>query len=263
MIFVKKKYCLKLTLLLLFVALNGHGQGPPVFTDTPIMLGLEGRGIRTFANLVSRVNANAYIQPIVFPYNISTKWQIGALAPFVSISPDGLDSRSGLGDVRVFTKYQIYQKDGKAKTFRGLIKLTETFPTGNSTEIPSLGTGGYQTTISIVSGYVTTKYGIYGEFGYNIAGNGLPDNFIYNIAFGYPLLPQKYPPNQMNLFLELNGNYVFDQIGNTLYLSPGIQYIAGRKLLFESGIQLPLDDSAPDGRQINYILRIGTRILMF
>lgn len=263
MIFVKKNYCLKLTLLLLFVSLNGHSQGPPVFTDTPIMLGLEGRGIRTFANFVSRENAKAYIQPIVFPYNISTKWQIGVLAPLVSISPDGLDSRSGLGDVRVFTKYQIYQKDGKAKTFRGLIKLTETFPTGNSTEIPSLGTGAYQTTISVVNGYVTTKYGIYGEFGYNIAANGLPDNFIYNIAFGYPLLPQKYPPSQLNLFLELNGNYIFDQVGNNLFLSPGIQYIAGRKLLFESGIQIPLDDSAPIGQQTDYILRIGTRILIF
>ena len=69
------------------------------------------------------------------------------MAPFVSISPDALDSQSGIGNVRVFTKYQIYKKDGKAKTLRGLIKLTETFPTGNSTNIPALGTGAYQTTI--------------------------------------------------------------------------------------------------------------------
>jgi hypothetical protein len=238
-------------------------QGPPIFTDTPIMLGLEGRGIRTFGNIVSKENANVYVQPIVFPFNISANWQVGALAPFVSISPNGLGTRSGFGDVKVFTKYQIYKKDGKAKTLRGLIKITETFPTGNSTKTPALGTGGYQTTLSIVNGYVTTKYGIYGEFGYNITVNGLPDNFVYNIAFGYPLLPQKYPPNQLNLFLELNGNYVFDQVGNNLFLSPGIQYIAGKKVLFESGIQIPLDDSAPTGQQTNYILRIGTRILIF
>lgn len=252
-----------LLILILFFGFEINAQGPPIFTDTPIMLGLEGRGIRTFGNIISRENADVYLQPVVFPFNISTKWQVGALAPFVSINQDGFDSRSGIGDLRVFTKYQIYKKDGKAKTFRSLLKFTETFPTGNSSKMPSLGAGAYQTTISLVNGYVTTKYGIYGEVGYNLAGNGLPDNFIYNVAFGYPLLPQKYPPNQLNLFLEFNGNYVFDQIGNTLYLSPGIQYIAGRKLLFESGIQLPLDDSAPNGQQTNYIFRIGTRILIF
>jgi len=155
------------------------------------------------------------------------------------------------------------QKFNPNRTLRSLIKLTETFPTGNSTEPPTLGTGTYQTTLSLVNGYVTTKYGIYGEVGYSATGDGLPDNFIYNIAFGYPLLPQKYPPNQLNLFLELNGNYVFEDIGNNLFLSPGIQYILGRKLLIESGIQLPLDEPAPEGQQTNYILRIGVRILIF
>jgi len=248
---------------LLLVSNLCPAQGPPIFTDTPIMLGLEGRGIRTFGNIVSKENANAYVQPLVIPYNITHKWQLGALIPLVSISPDTISSKTGFGDVKVFTKYQLYQNDGKRKTLRGLLKLTQTFPTGNSTEVPALGTGAYQTTVSLVNGYVTTKYGIYGEFGYNITSDQLPDNFIYNIAFGYPLLPQKYPPKQVNLFLELNGNYVFDDVGNNLFFSPGIQYIAGRKLLFESGIQLPLDEAAPDGQQTNFIVRIGTRILIF
>jgi hypothetical protein len=258
------KTIIKLNLLMAFLVttINISAQGPPIFTDTPIMLGLEGKGLRTFGNIVSKENANAYIQPVVFPFNISTNWQVGAIAPFVSISPDGLDTRSGIGDVKVFTKYQIYKKDGKAKTLRGLIKLTETFPTGNSSKAPPLGTGAYQTTLSFVNGYVTTKYGIYGEFGYNITSDGLPDNLVYNIAFGVPLLPQNYPPKQLNLFLELNGNYVLE-VGNNLFLSPGIQYIAGRKVLFESGIQIPLDDAAPIGQRTDYILRIGTRILIF
>jgi len=259
---IKTIFKLNLLMALMVVSINVSAQGPPIFTDTPIMLGLEGRGLRTFGNIVSKENANAYIQPVVFPFNISTKWQVGANVPFVSISPDGLDTRSGIGDLRVFTKYQIYKKDGKAKTFRGLIKLTQTFPTGNSSKAPALGTGAYQTTLSLVNGYVTTKYGLYGEIGYNITSDGLPDNLVYNIAFGVPLLPQNYPPNQLNLFLELNGNYVLE-VGNNLFLSPGIQYIAGRKVLIESGIQIPLNDSAPIGQRTNFILRIGTRILIF
>ncbi len=250
-------------IILLLWSIEAKAQGPAIFTDTPIMLGLEGRGIRTFGNIISKENANIYVQPVAIPFNITRKWQVGVIAPLVSISPDGMATRTGLGDIKVFTKYQIYQKDVKGKTLRSLLKLTQTFPTGNSSEIPKLGRGAYQTTVSVVSGYITLKYGIYTELGYNITSNGLPDNFIYNIAFGYPLLPQQYPPKQVNLFMELNGNYVFDDIGNNLFLSPGIQFIVGRKLLIESGIQLPLNNSAPEGQKTNDILRIGLRILIF
>lgn len=258
---MKKSYILLLFLLVLEI--DVIAQGPPIFTDTPIMLGLEGRGVRTFGNIVSRQNANAYIHPVAFPYNITRKWQVGVVAPFVSISSDGMDSRSGFGDLQIFTKYQLFQKDGKAKTFRGLIKLTEVFPTGNTSEAPALGTGANQTNISFVTGYVTTKYGLYTEVGYNAISDNLPDNVIYKLAIGYPLLPQKYPPKQLNVFAELLGNYVLDDIGNNLFFAPGIQYIAGRKLLFESGIQLPLDEASPEGQKTNYILRIGTRVLLF
>ncbi|WP_425390787.1 transporter [Ekhidna sp.] len=249
--------------LFLAVAMDVAAQGPPIFTDTPIMLGLEGRGVRTFGNIVSMENANAYIHPVAFPYNITNKWQVGVVAPFVAKSPNGMDSRSGFGDLQVFTKYQLFQKDGKAKTFRGLLKLTEVFPTGNTSETPTLGTGANQTSLSLVTGYVTTKYGLYTEVGYNATSDNLPDNVIYKLAFGYPLLPQKYPPQQVNIFAELLGNYVLDGVGNNLFFAPGIQYIVGRKLLFESGIQLPLDDPAPEGQKTNYIIRIGTRVLLF
>ncbi len=238
-------------------------QGPPIFTDTPIMLGLEGGGVRTFGNIINKENANAYTHILAVPYNITNRWQVGGVIPFVSISPEGMESRSGIGDIKFFTKYQIYQKDGKAKTLRGLIKLTETFPTGNSTEGFAVGTGAYQTTISLVNGYITTRYGLYTEFGYNITSAGLPDNFVYNLAFGYPTLPQQYPPRQLNLFLELNGNYVLNDIGNNLFITPGIQYIAGRRVLFESGIQLPLDQAAPENMGTKFVLRIGARVLIF
>ena len=52
----------------------------------------------------------------------------------------------------------------------------------------------------------------------------LPDNVIYKLAFGYPLLPQKYPPQQVNIFAELLGNYILDGVGNNLFFAPGIQY---------------------------------------
>ena len=238
-------------------------QGPPIFTETPIMLGVEGRGVRTFGNIVQKENASAYIQPIAIPYNITNKWQVGAVVPFVSIGLKGISTNSGIGDVNLFVKRQLYQIDGKAKTLRGLLKITETLPTGKTSETPPLGGDAWQTNISLVNGYVTTKFGVYSEIGYTVKGNNLRDNFIYNFAFGLPILPQKYPPKQLNMYLEFNGMYDFGGIGNTLFISPGLQFIAGRKFLLESGIQLPLDQAAPKEQQTDYILRIGTRILIF
>ena len=171
-------------------------QGPPIFTDTPIMLGLEGKGIRTFGRYIKKENVKVYMHPIAVPFNVTAKWQIGTIIPFASISPNGVDGRFGLADLKIFTKYQLIQRDGKGKTFRSLIKVMESFPTGNTDKSPPLGAGIYQTSIGLVNGYVTTRYGIYTEFAYNIAFDGRPDNLIYNVALGVPLLPQKYPPKQ-------------------------------------------------------------------
>ena len=47
------------------------------------------------------------------------------MVPWVYKVPDALVNRFGLSDIRVSTKYQVLKKDGKAKTFRTLIKLSE------------------------------------------------------------------------------------------------------------------------------------------
>ncbi len=238
-------------------------QGPPIFTDTPIMLGLEGRGIRTFGRYINKENVSIYLQPIAIPYNLTAKWQVGTIVPFAAVSPQGGDSRFGLADIKVFTKYQLVQKDGKGKTFRSLIKIAEAFPTGNTKKSPPIGADVYQTSIGLVNGYVTTLYGIYTEVAYNIVFDGRPDNLIYNIGLGVPLLPQNYPPKQINVFLEFTGNYLPDNKSNHLFIAPGIQWINGKRFLLETGIQLPLVEEVSEGVKTNFIYTLGTRILLF
>lgn len=250
-------------LSLIFGIQKVNAQGPPIFTDTPIMLGLEGRGLRTFGRLINKENVKVYLQPIAIPYNLTTKWQVGTIVPFASVSPKGSNSRFGLADIKVFTKYQLIQKDGKGKTFRSLIKITESFPTGNTEKSPPIGAGVYQTSIGFVNGYVTTRYGIYTEVAYNAVFGNRPDNLIYNIALGLPLLPQNYPPKQINVFLEFTGTYFSDTKNNELYIAPGIQWINGRRFLLETGIQLPLVEEVPEGLKTNFIYTLGTRILIF
>ena len=251
-------------LLLAFVlAIDLQAQGPPIFTDTPIMLGLEGSGIRTFGRYISKENSGVYRHIIALPFNITAKWQVGGIVPFVHTSPEGLENRFGVGDMKIFSKYLLYQKDSKRKTFRTLIKLIQGFPTGSSSGSPQLGNGAWESTIGFVNGYVTTEYGIYGEFAYSFTSDGLPDKVIYNVAFGLPLLPQQYPPKQVNLFLEMNGNHIPESGNNILLLSPGIQWITGRRLLLETGIQLPLIEEGAEGETTNFRYTLGMRILIF
>ena len=240
-------------------------QGPPVFTDTPIFLGLEGRGLRTFGKYVSKENAKVYVQPFGIPYNVTTKMLIGVITPFVRKSPDGLNAQSGIGDVSVFAKYLIFQKDDLGKTFRGAIKLQETFPTGNTAKKPAIGLGAYQTYVGLISAYITTKYGIYGELGYKAVDEHRDDMLIYNLALGYPILPATYPPKQLNVYLELNGSTLFKTDGNdhTVFLSPGIQVIPSRRFLLEAGVQIPVREDVPSAQKTNFVFTLGTRILIF
>ncbi|MCH8033023.1 MAG: hypothetical protein IH950_04570 [Bacteroidetes bacterium] len=242
--------------LLLFVSINLYAQGPPIFTDSPLLLGLEGGGIRTFGKYISTESGQTYIQPLVVPYNVTTDFQIGGIQPYVFRSPDNGESQSGFGNFTLFGKYSIIQIDGRAKTFRALLKYTQTFTTGAS----NVSVNANASQFSIVTGYVTINYGIYGTLGYTFFSGNLPDNLIYNFAFGYPLLPQKYPPFQLNLFLELNGTHTLDVNQHLLFVSPGLQLMTSSTFLIETGVQIPLID---DRNTTKFAYTLGIRFLFF
>jgi len=124
-----------------FAAQASFGQGPPTYADTPIFLGLQGRGLRAFGKFVFKENATISVMPVAIPYNLRTDLLIGGVLPLVRKSLNGIDSQTGLGDASVFIKYLILQKDRAAKTFRVALKFRETFPTGNSTRPLALGLG--------------------------------------------------------------------------------------------------------------------------
>jgi len=249
--------------LVILISGTIEAQGPPVYVQTPVLLGLDGGGVRTFGKFIKKENAHIYLQPLIIPYNITAKFQVGGIAPFINKSVVEMPAQSGIGDRALFLKYVFFQKDRKGKTFRVLARVKQSFPSGRTNTVPAIGSGAYQTLTGFVAGYVTTKYGIYGDFGYNYTSDGLPDNLIYNFGFSIPLLPQQYPPNQINLSLEFTGNYILEKSGNNLFVASAIQYIAGRKVLFETGIQLPLIEDVAVGQKTKFMILLGTRILIF
>ncbi len=275
-------------------------QGPPINTDTPIMLGLEGGGIRTFAKFVRRTTllqdgdeipddmdrqVTVRVTPIAIPYNLfSDKIQVGVIVPFMDVDFESTVqdmSSFGIGDVRVFAKYLLYQRDRKKETFRIASKAGVKFPTGDENKMPALGSGSTDYFFSTVAGWIKDRSGIYLEGIYNLNTShnqvDFGNSFAYNLAFGYRLLPavyETYPSPQLNGFLEINGtsaaksdvNGVTNENsgGTTIFLSPGLQYIGGRRWLVEASLQIPVVNE-PNGTQLatDWTISIGTRILLF
>ena len=275
-------------------------QGPPINTDTPIMLGLEGGGIRTFAKFVRRTTllqdgdeipddmdrrVTVRVTPVAFPYNLfGDRIQVGVIVPFMDINAQSIAqdrSSFGVGDVRFFAKYLLLQVDRKKETFRMASKAGIKFPTGNENKAPALGSGSTDYFFSTVAGWIKNRTGIYLEGIYHLntshAQVDFGNSFLYNLALGYRLLPsvyETYPSPQLNGFLEINGTTIAksevngvtneNSGGTTIFLSPGLQYVGGRRWLIEASLQVPIVNE-PNGTQLatDWTLSIGTRILLF
>jgi len=251
-----------LVVFLVVLGIRFFAQGPPITTETPIMLGLGGNGIRTFGKLIVKENVSVYVHPIAIPYNITPKFQVGAIVPFKRVAINNGPSTNGLADVAFFSKYQLYKKDEKAKTFRVLARYIQRFPTAKTSETPSLGMGLYESYFGLVVGRITSKIGMYGDAGITIKEGAGSESLPYNLSVGIPLLPQQYPQKQINTFLEFNGNYVFQSQVHELFLSPGVQYIPGRRLLLETSFQYPVLQQNITENKTLYRWMLGARLLI-
>jgi hypothetical protein len=183
--------------------------------------------------------------------------------------------------MRLFAKRLIYQHDGKGKTFRIAAKAGIKLPTGNDETLPPLGTGSTDYFFTTVVGWIQGRVGVYGEGIFNLnTSNDLVDfgnGVAYNLALRYRLLPvvyESYPSPQLNAYVELNGTTIgkskiggarADRTGGTVvFLSPGLQFIGGRRWLIEGTFQIPVVND-PNGIQLgtSWTASFGTRILIF
>lgn len=285
--------------ILFFSATELYAQGPPVNTDTPIFLGLEGRGamVRTVVIRKSRLyqdgkkisdplerEITATVFPVVIPYNPTTDLLVGVKIPTINVNLKATGSTResfGLGDIEIFAKYLLFQIDGLGETFRVAGKGSVKLATGSTTIVPPLGSGTVDYSVGAVAAWIGLKYGVYGDVFYSFNGSSdelsRGNSLTYNAAFGYRLIPavyETYPTQVVNLYLELNGKYATrdrlsgqeaqDSGGNEVFVSPGIQYIPSRILLIESSVQLPILNSL-NGTQVgtDFVANLGVRVLLF
>lgn len=264
-------------------------QGPPINTDTPITLGLQGRGVRTFGKVVrmsgeagQRLTATAW--PVAVPFNVTTDGVVGFAAPMVfkTLEGEGTErTSSGLGDVAGFAKYVVLQVDRPQETFRVATKVVVKFATGDEKEVPSLGTGSTDLSLGALGAWLHGRSGIYVEMLFQLSGasggRDIGNGVVYNIALPYRLWPavyKTYPVQQVNAYLEFNGSWagrdrlaagpVNDSGGHALLLSPGLQYIPASLFLVEAAVQVPIVKDL-NGAQMepDWAFNAGVRLLIF
>lgn len=237
--------------------------------------------------------------PMMFPYAvIPGKLVVGGAIPYLNKElyingPGGTThlSERGLGDLRLFGEYAFYIKDEKEKTTRATAIGGVDLPTGsngNPNLPPGLwnGSGAANYLLGSAFSYIPERWGLYTDLIYRMTTQGSGYQFgntlRYDLALGYRLFPgiyEIYPSPQVNLLLELNGLWedqsrdfrangnginIPDSGGNTIFISPGIQFIPGRGFLMEASVQLPVVEHL-NGLQMrtDYQYILGLRWLVF
>ncbi len=297
---MQSKTCMQVVIaILILLSTEAFAQGPPINTDTPIFLGLEGRGAKIRTVIVRKTQlyqdgkkiddplereVTATMFPIAIPYNVTTDLLVGVKIPTLNMNMKSGGSTKesfGLGDIAFFAKYLLLQVDRLGETFRVAGKGSVKLATGSKNIVPALGSGTVDYSLGAVAAWIELKYGVYGDVSYSFNGSsdGLSrgNNLTYNTAFGYRLIPavyDTYPTQVVNLYLELNGKYalrdkligqeVANSGGNEVFVSPGIQYIPSRNFLVEGSVQIPIANSL-NGTQLgtDFMVNLGMRVLLF
>ncbi|MBL4865603.1 MAG: transporter [Pseudomonadales bacterium] len=211
----------------------------------------------------------------VLGYGVNSKLAIFGILPYVDktleMNSTGMEIKrdnQGQGDATIFARYTLWQDDAKGRTFRlsGIGGFTA--PTGDDNKKdgfgplpPSMqnGSGAWDWTGGIVATYQTLGYQLDGQFSYrdNREANNFEagDEIRLDLSWQYRLWPRKLTGGVPGFFygvLEANylhqdKNYMGGQNdhnsgGDTVWLSPGVQYVTKRWVL-EAVVQKPISQN--------------------
>lgn len=278
---------------------QAFANGPPINSETAFTTGLNGAAFRSFVSTGKKSGSGGEIYSVttkfILPYEVlDNQLVMGAGIPFHEKTltlPDGSRQRSGYGagDLFLFGKYNLYQKDQHQQTLRVAGKAGLSLPTGKNDlydsrgKLPSAlqrGTGSVNPSASVIATRLWKRFGLNGDLGFvyrpEADSVNLGESFRFDLSGVYRLLPDVYelfPSHQINLMLEMNGDYTgksksrgikdMDSGGAVIFASPGIQYIYSDWIV-EASVQLPVV-KALHGTQMepDYAVTFGIRWLMF
>jgi len=201
-------------------------------------------------------------------YGLTGDWAAGIKLPYVF--KDGTSNNNGPGDVRLFTKYRFWRKDGpgvqQSVSILGQIKF-DTSAGGN----PALGSGSTDGLLGIAYGYESRKWYRWASTRYRVNGENKPglrrgNKLFVDLVGGIRLKPTAYDEPDTVWLVELNGEYTdrSEINGSTLastggsewFISPGIFWTL-RNFAVKAGVQIPVaSDLNGDQAKTDYRARL-------
>lgn len=214
--------------------------------------------------------------PNVLVYGITSKTAAFGVLPIVyrDLTMGTSSSNVGIGDITLFVRQELFKKDWALKTFRVAVLGGIEIPSGDS----PFSSNSVDVPLGVVTSYQTHRQEIDLDLRYkiNTNGNGVDhgDDFIYNLAYQIRILPWKLPetgvPNQLNFVIEANGKYtqtdrtggasVANTGGNTIFISPGIQFVT-KRVIYEASFQIPVAQNLKGNQlETRWSINGGTRV---
>lgn len=191
--------------------------------------------------------------PTVLVYGVTAKTALFGMAPFVYRDLSGSET-GGIGDPTFLLRQEIAKKDWPLKTWRLALLGGLEIPSGDD----PFSSHSIDFPLGLVTSFQTHRFEMDVDVRYkiNTEGNGTDpgDDLFYNLAYQHRVFPWRLPeagiPNQLNLVLEMNGQWAQkDRIvggavnansgGNTIFLSPGLQYVM-KRVIVEASFQYPI-----------------------
>lgn len=193
---------------------------------------------------------------------------------------------SGIADARLFARYTLVQEDMKGRNFRVAPFAGLEFPTGDDDDrdalgpLPpalQLGSGSWDPFFGVVVTYQTLDYQIDAQAAYkaNTPANDFAfgDEARLDASFQYRVWPRELGAGVPGfLYAGLEANFLHqgkneaagiadpNSGGDTLFLSPSLQYVT-RRWVLESVLQVPVtQDLNGTGVEDDVTVRAGFRV---
>jgi len=204
-------------------------------------------------------DVNSLTAATVVGYGITPKWSVFGVLPVTHIDANlnGVSSDSfGLGDATLFSRYEIYRKDGRGTTTRLAPLIGLRLPTGKTGETSDGSTDIFGGLIATIA---TTQYNLGGQVVYT--ENGEANDFEEGNSLTFDASLQYRVWNSASdadspsfLFGVIEGNITrqgnsrVDGIetpnasGTRFSISPGLQYVKQRWIA-DVALTIPITDS--------------------
>jgi len=228
----------------------------------------------------------------VLGYGVTGKLAVFGVLPYVNKNVDLTvsDQRrsrnaDGLGDISLFSRYTLYQRDWPGRTLRVAPFAGFKAPTGKDDERNSLGqlppsiqpgSGSWDAFGGIVTSYQTLDYEVDGQISYR--GNGKANGFEagdqvrLDASLQYRLWPEiltgavpgfLYGVLESNLLYReknrFNSQTDPNSGGTQWFLTPGLQYVT-RRWVLEAAVQIPvLQQLHGTALENDFIMQAGFR----